>query len=152
MDLTLGLSQCDFLEQAKKLKDCQQLYIKLQEDTAKPIVWIQYQRFIRRNGDVCGKKGLNHDEKSKIDCARKIFTKARKSKDSSCTWHVYVSAANMELYCNKQAKIAQNIFELGLKKFNTVLEFVLEYIKFLIKQNDVRITFSSRSLTISLTK
>ena len=57
----------------------------------------------------------------------------------------------MELYCNKQAKIAQNIFELGLKKFNTVLEFVLEYIKFLIKQNDVRITFSSRSLTISLT-
>ena len=81
MDLTLGLSQCDFLEQAKKLKDCQQLYIKLQEDTAKPIVWIQYQRFIRRNGDVCGKKGLNHDEKSKIDCARKIFTKARKSKE-----------------------------------------------------------------------
>ena len=37
-----------------------------------------------------------------------------------------------------------NIFELGLKKFNTVLKFVLEYIKFLIKQNDVRIQFLLR--------
>eukprot|EP00943_MAST-04B_sp_MAST-4B-sp1_P008477 g8477.t1 len=135
-NLMLGLAHCDFLEQAKKLKKCQQLYKKLQEETSKPLVWIQFQRFIRRNGDVLGKKGLNHDEKSKIDCARKIFTKSRKSKDGSCTWHVFVSAANMELYCNKQPKIARNVFELGLKKFNNVLEYVMEYIKFLMNQND----------------
>ena len=135
-NLTLGLAHCDFLEQAKKLKECQALYKKLQKETSKPLVWIQYQQFIRRNGDVSGKKGLNHDEKSKIDCARKIFKKARNSKDGSCTWHVFVAAANMELRSNKQPKIAHNIFELGLKKFNSTSEYALEYIKFLMNQND----------------
>jgi len=65
---------------------------------------------------------------------RKIFFRARKS--TSCTWHVYAAAAQIELYLNKEQNIARKIFELGLKKFINQTRFLLEYVNFLMNLGD----------------
>lgn len=42
----------------------------------------------------------------------------------------------MELYWNKDPKIATNVFELGLKTFGNEPEYVIQYLDFLIKSNN----------------
>lgn len=42
----------------------------------------------------------------------------------------------MELYWNKDVKIATNVFELGLKTFGSEPEYVMQYLDFLIKSNN----------------
>lgn len=53
---------------------------------------------------------------------------------------VYVAAALMEFYCTKEPKVAVNIFELGMKKFKTSPEFILQYLDFLSHLNDTNNT------------
>ena len=49
--------------------------------------------------------------------------------------------ATMELYWNKDVKIATNVFELGLKTFGSETEYVMQYLDFLIKSNNDSSTF-----------
>ncbi|GAA6062293.1 hypothetical protein JCM10212_004381 [Sporobolomyces blumeae] len=83
-------------------------------------VWITEMRFARRADGV--------------KPARQIFTKARKSPHLS--WQVVEASATMEMYWNEEPKIATNVFELGLKLFAAVPEYVLKYLEFLLQQNN----------------
>lgn len=83
---------------------------------------IQFIRFLRRTEG--------------IEAARKYFLEARKL--PSCTYHVYVAYATMSFCLDKDAKVAQNVFEAGLKKFMQEPGYVLEYADFLCRLNDDR--------------
>ncbi|XP_026322588.1 protein suppressor of forked [Hyposmocoma kahamanoa] len=59
-------------------------------------------------------------------------------------YHVFVAAALMEYYCSKDKNIAFRIFELGLKKFSHIPEYVLCYIDYLShlnEDNNTRVLF-----------
>ena len=42
----------------------------------------------------------------------------------------------LELHWNKEQKIATNVFEVGLKRFNDEVGFVVRYLDFLLAVND----------------
>ncbi|MQL90844.1 hypothetical protein Taro_023446 [Colocasia esculenta] len=71
---------------------------------------IQFIRFLRRTEGV--------------EAARKYFLDVRKS--PNCTYHVYVAYAMMEFCLNKDSKVANNVFENGLKKFMHEPKYILE--------------------------
>ncbi|CAO2161573.1 unnamed protein product [Urochloa humidicola] len=83
---------------------------------------IQFIRFLRRTEG--------------IEAARKYFLEARKS--PSCTYHVYVAYATMAFCIDKDAKVAQSVFEAGLKRFMHEPGYILEYADFLCRLNDDR--------------
>lgn len=83
---------------------------------------IQFIRFLRRTEG--------------IEAARKFFLDARKL--PGCTYHVYVAYATMSFCLDKDAKVAQNVFEAGLKRFMQEPGYVLEYADFLCRLNDDR--------------
>ncbi|KAL2477222.1 Cleavage stimulation factor subunit 77 [Forsythia ovata] len=83
---------------------------------------IQFIRFLRRTEGV--------------EAARKYFLDARKS--PNCTYHVYVAYATMAFCLDKDAKLAHNIFEAGLKRFMHEPGYILEYADFLSRLNDDR--------------
>ncbi|KAI5478156.1 mRNA 3'-end-processing protein RNA14 [Pseudohyphozyma bogoriensis] len=83
-------------------------------------VWITQMRFARRAEGV--------------KMARQVFAKARKSK--YMTWQVMEASAKMELHWNNDAKVATNVFELGLKTFSKDPDYVLQYLDFLISTNN----------------
>ncbi|XP_078438100.1 tetratricopeptide repeat (TPR)-like superfamily protein isoform X2 [Wolffia australiana] len=83
---------------------------------------IQYIRFLRRTEGV--------------EAARKYFLEVRKLPE--CTYHAYVAYAMMEFCLNKDSKVANNIFEFGLKKFMHEPRYILEYADFLCRLNDDR--------------
>jgi len=83
---------------------------------------IQFIRFLRRTEG--------------IEAARKYFLDARKS--PSCTYHVYVAYATMACCLDKDAKVAQSVFEAGLKRFMQEPGYILEYADFLCRLNDDR--------------
>lgn len=69
-----------------------------------------------------------------IKSARAVFKKARE--DSRSHYHIFVCAALMEYYCSKDKNIAFRIFELGLKKFGDVPEYITCYIDYLSHLNE----------------
>nr|XP_010327460.1 cleavage stimulation factor subunit 77 isoform X2 [Solanum lycopersicum] len=83
---------------------------------------IQFIRFLRRSEGV--------------EAARKYFVDARKS--PNCTYHVYVAYAMMAFCLDKDAKMAHNVFEAGLKRFMHEPGYILEYADFLYRLNDDR--------------
>ncbi|KAK6143519.1 hypothetical protein DH2020_023867 [Rehmannia glutinosa] len=83
---------------------------------------IQFIRFLRRTEGV--------------EAARRYFLDARKS--PNCTYHVYVAYAMMAFCLDKDAKLAHNIFEAGLKRFMHEPSYILEYADFLCRLNDDR--------------
>lgn len=83
---------------------------------------IQFIRFLRRTEGV--------------EAARKHFMDARKS--PNCTYHVYVAYATMAFCMDKDAKIAHNVFEAGLKRYMHEPGYILEYADFLSRLNDDR--------------
>ncbi|KAL5205201.1 hypothetical protein ABZP36_033410 [Zizania latifolia] len=83
---------------------------------------IQFIRFLRRTEG--------------IEAARKYFLDARKL--PSCTYHVYVAYATMAFCLDKDAKVAQSVFEAGLKRFMHEPGYILEYADFLCRLNDDR--------------
>jgi cleavage stimulation factor subunit 3 len=66
-----------------------QIYEKLLETRQDSIVYIQYQKFVRRTVSM--------------EAARDVFIKARKSPDS--TYHVYIASAMMEYQANNNPKV-----------------------------------------------
>ncbi|PWZ18592.1 Cleavage stimulation factor subunit 77 [Zea mays] len=83
---------------------------------------IQFIRFLRRTEGT--------------EAARKYFLDARKS--PSCTYHLYVAYATMAFCVDKDAKVAQSVFEAGLKRFMHEPGYILEYTDFLCRLNDDR--------------
>lgn len=118
--LLLHFQFCDFLELGGNHEEADAIYKKLIETKPEPLVWIQYIFFSRRIYNIHG--------------ARKIFFKARKS--LNCTYHVYVAAALLEYYVNKDESVSKAIFELGLKRYSQEPSFLLQYIQFLQYKND----------------
>ncbi|KAI5695245.1 hypothetical protein M8J75_013216 [Diaphorina citri] len=84
------------------------------------LTYIQYMKFARRAEG--------------IKSARNVFKRAREDEKSS--YQVYISAALMEYYCSKDKNIAFRIFELGLKKFSHIPEYVMNYIDYLSHLNE----------------
>jgi len=66
--------------------------------------------------------------------SRKIFFRSRKSR--SCTYQVYVAAAQIEQHVNKDPTVSRKIYELGLRKFVNSTGFLLQYINFLVNLGD----------------
>ncbi|GAB2272686.1 Cleavage stimulation factor subunit 77 [Dionaea muscipula] len=85
---------------------------------------IQFIRFLRRTDGV--------------EAARRYFMDIRAS--PSCTYKVYVSYAMMTFCLDKDAKVAHNIFEAGMKQFMLEPSYILEYADFLLRLNDERNT------------
>ncbi|ODO03341.1 hypothetical protein L198_02186 [Cryptococcus wingfieldii CBS 7118] len=84
------------------------------------VVWNMYMRFARRAEG--------------IKSARAVFGKARKS--PHLTWHVFEASAMVEYHSNKDSAVAIRIFELGLKLFAEDVDYVVQYLKYLISIND----------------
>jgi len=117
----LHFAYADFEESRKRYQKVHAIYEKLlREDINPTLVYCQYMRFSRRAEGV-------------KEC-REVFRKARN--DTRSQYHVFVCAALIEHYCNKDPKVATNIFELGLKKYADLPEFVLKYVEYKIAQNE----------------
>ncbi|TIB95397.1 Suf-domain-containing protein [Wallemia mellicola] len=69
-----------------------------------------------------------------IKAARAVFKEARSS--PYCTWQVFEAGAMMEYHSSKDSSVATKIFELGLKRFTTEIDYVIKYLDFLININD----------------
>lgn len=92
------------------------------------LIYIQYMKFARRTEG--------------IKTARGIFKRARE--DARAKHQVYIAAALMEHFCQKDKNVACKIFELGLKKFPHEINFILAYIEFLKnlnEENNTRVLF-----------
>uniref|UniRef100_A0A1I8G4L2 Suf domain-containing protein n=1 Tax=Macrostomum lignano TaxID=282301 RepID=A0A1I8G4L2_9PLAT len=94
--------------------------------------YIQYMKFARR--------------KEGIKSARSVFKLARA--DPHCTYHIFAAAALMEYFCSKDPALGQRIFDLGMKRFGQVPEYVLcytEYMSHLNEDNNTGCCLSGRS-------
>ncbi|KAL8097037.1 cleavage stimulation factor subunit 77 [Apium graveolens] len=83
---------------------------------------IQFIRFLRRTEGV--------------EAARRYFLAVRNS--PTCTYQVYVAYAMVAFCLDKDAKVAHNVFELGLKHYMQEPGYILEYADFLTRLNDDR--------------
>ncbi|XP_077568730.1 cleavage stimulation factor subunit 3 isoform X3 [Stigmatopora nigra] len=129
-NMLLYFSFADYEESRMKHEKVHNIYNKLIaiEDIDPTLVYIQYMKFARRAEGI--KSG------------RTIFKKARE--DLRTRHHVYVTAALMEYYCSKDKSVAFKIFELGLKKYGDIPEYILAYIDYLShlnEDNNTRVLF-----------
>uniref|UniRef100_A0A3Q2YFW5 Cleavage stimulation factor subunit 3 n=1 Tax=Hippocampus comes TaxID=109280 RepID=A0A3Q2YFW5_HIPCM len=129
-NMLLYFSFADYEESRMKHEKVHSIYNKLLaiEDIDPTLVYIQYMKFARRAEGI--KSG------------RTIFKKARE--DPRTRHHVYVTAALMEYYCSKDKSVAFKIFELGLKKYGDIPEYILAYIDYLShlnEDNNTRVLF-----------
>ncbi|CAH9057643.1 unnamed protein product [Cuscuta europaea] len=118
----LRYAYAEFEESRGSIQAAKQVYQSLLRDgtNASALSLIQFMRFLRRTEGV--------------EAARKYFLDARKF--PNCTYHVYVAQAKMEFCLNKDAKVARNVFEAGLKHFMHEPDYILEYADFLCCLND----------------
>lgn len=126
----LYFAYADFEEQNMKYEKVHTIYQKyLDHQSIDPsLCYIQYMKFARRSEGV--------------KSARMVFKKARE--DVRSNFHVYVAAALMEYYCSKDKSVAFKIFELGLKKWSSNVDFVLAYLDYLShlnEDNNTRVLF-----------
>ncbi|ERE72185.1 cleavage stimulation factor subunit 3 [Cricetulus griseus] len=129
-NMLLYFAYADYEESRMKYEKVHSIYNRLLaiEDIDPTLVYIQYMKFARRAEGI--KSG------------RMIFKKARE--DARTRHHVYVTAALMEYYCSKDKSVAFKIFELGLKKYGDIPEYVLAYIDYLShlnEDNNTRVLF-----------
>ncbi|XP_030650237.1 cleavage stimulation factor subunit 3 [Chanos chanos] len=129
-NMLLYFAFADYEESRMKHEKVHSIYNRLLaiEDIDPTLVYIQYMKFARRAEGI--KSG------------RTIFKKARE--DVRTRHHVYVSAALMEYYCSKDKSVAFKIFELGLKKYGDIPEYILAYIDYLShlnEDNNTRVLF-----------
>ncbi|KAG5839983.1 hypothetical protein ANANG_G00211290 [Anguilla anguilla] len=129
-NMLLYFSFADYEESRMKHEKVHSVYNRLlaMDDIDPTLVYIQYMKFARRAEGI--KSG------------RTIFKKARE--DMRTRHHVYVSAALMEYYCSKDKSVAFKIFELGLKKYGDIPEYILAYIDYLShlnEDNNTRVLF-----------
>jgi len=120
-NLLLNFAYADFEESRKRLQKVHNIYSKLlQEENDPTLVYCQYMKFCRRAEGV-------------KEC-REVFKKSRD--DARAKYHVFISAALIEHFCNKDPKVACNIFELGLKKFADSEEYIAAYMEYKLAQNE----------------
>ncbi|KAH0620859.1 hypothetical protein JD844_021705 [Phrynosoma platyrhinos] len=135
-NMLLYFAYADYEESRMKYEKVHSIYNRLLAiedidptlEDSKGKVYIQYMKFARRAEGI--KSG------------RMIFKKARE--DVRTRHHVYVTAALMEYYCSKDKSVAFKIFELGLKKYGDIPEYVLAYIDYLShlnEDNNTRVLF-----------
>ncbi|XP_051824428.1 cleavage stimulation factor subunit 3-like [Antechinus flavipes] len=129
-NMLLYFAYADYEESRMKFEKVHIIYSRLLaiKDIDPTLVYIQYMKFARRAEGI--KSG------------RVIFKKARQ--DTRTRHHIYVSAALMEYYCTKDTLVAFKIFELGLKKYGDIPEYVLAYIDYLShlnEDNNTRVLF-----------
>ncbi|CAG0891962.1 unnamed protein product [Cyprideis torosa] len=112
----------DFEEERNQFEKCHQIYQKFldHEDIDPTLTYIQYLRFARRAEG--------------IKSARAVFKKARE--DSRSGHAIYIASAQTEYYCSREPTVALKVFELGLKKFGHVPEYVLAYVDHLTHLNE----------------
>uniref|UniRef100_A0A671LKZ1 Cleavage stimulation factor subunit 3 n=1 Tax=Sinocyclocheilus anshuiensis TaxID=1608454 RepID=A0A671LKZ1_9TELE len=120
-NMLLYFSFADYEESRMKHEKVHSIYNRFLaiEHIDPTLVYIQYMKFARRAEGI--KSG------------RTIFKKARE--DARTRHHVYVTAALMEYYCSKDKSVAFKIFELGLKKYGDIPEYILAYIDYLSHLN-----------------
>ncbi|XP_078152470.1 tetratricopeptide repeat (TPR)-like superfamily protein isoform X1 [Carex rostrata] len=106
------------------MSSAKKIYESLLADSknATSLVHIQFLRFLRRTEGN--------------ESARKYFVEAHKS--PTCTYHVFVAFAMMAFCIDKDPKVAQSVFETGLKRFIKEPAYILEYADFLCRLNDDR--------------
>uniref|UniRef100_A0A2H1WFW9 SFRICE_002500 n=1 Tax=Spodoptera frugiperda TaxID=7108 RepID=A0A2H1WFW9_SPOFR len=126
----LHFAHADYEESRLHYNKVHQVYTRYldMEDIDPTLAFVQYMKFARRAEG--------------IKSARTVFKRARE--DSRSRYHVFVAAALMEYYCSKDKNIAFRIFELGLKKFSHIPEYVLCYIDYLShlnEDNNTRVLF-----------
>uniref|UniRef100_A0A4X2LHM5 Suppressor of forked domain-containing protein n=1 Tax=Vombatus ursinus TaxID=29139 RepID=A0A4X2LHM5_VOMUR len=129
-NMLLYFAYADYEESQMKFEKVHGIYNRLLaiKDIDPTLVYIQYMKFARR---VEG-----------IKSGRMIFRKARQ--DTRTRYHIYVTAALMEYHCSKDKLVAFRIFELGLRKYGDIPEYILAYIDYLShlnEDNDTRVLF-----------
>ncbi|KAJ8954152.1 hypothetical protein NQ318_005746 [Aromia moschata] len=129
-NMLLYFAYADYEEGRLKYEKVHQIYNKYLEikDIDPTLAYIQYMKFARRAEG--------------IKSARAVFKKARE--DNRSKYHLFVCAALMEYYCSKDKNIAFRIFELGLKKFGAVPEYItcyIDYLSHLNEDNNTRVLF-----------
>ena len=98
------------------------------ENVDPTLCYVQYMRFARRSEG--------------IKAARTVFKMARE--DTRSNFHVYVVAAMIEYYYNKDKKVALNIFKLGLTKFGQCPDYICSYVDYMShinEDNNTRVLF-----------
>lgn len=126
----LHFAHADYEESRLHYNKVHQVYTRYldMEEIDPTLAYVQYMKFARRAEG--------------IKSARTVFKRARE--DARSRYHVFVAAALMEYYCSKDKNIAFRIFELGLKKFSHIPEYVLCYIDYLShlnEDNNTRVLF-----------
>ncbi|XP_023026609.1 cleavage stimulation factor subunit su(f) [Leptinotarsa decemlineata] len=129
-NMLLYFAYADYEEGRLKYEKVHQIYSKYLEikDIDPTLAYIQYMKFARRAEG--------------IKSARAVFKKARE--DNRSKYHLFVCAALMEYYCSKDKNIAFRIFELGLKKFGAIPEYItcyIDYLSHLNEDNNTRVLF-----------
>ncbi|XP_050315851.1 protein suppressor of forked [Anthonomus grandis grandis] len=129
-NMLLYFAYADYEEGRLKYEKVHQIYSKYLDikDIDPTLAYIQYMKFARRAEG--------------IKSARAVFKRARE--DPRSKYHIFVCAALMEYYCSKDKNIAFRIFELGLKKFSAVPEYVtcyIDYLSHLNEDNNTRVLF-----------
>lgn len=129
-NMLIYFAYADFEEGRMKYEKVHNIFKRLLAITEldPTLTYIQYMKFARRA------EGIKE--------ARLVFKKARE--DSRCRYHVFAAAALMEYYFSKDSQIAIKIFELGLRKYENIPEYVLSYIDYLShlnEDNNTRVLF-----------
>ncbi|XP_056664817.1 cleavage stimulation factor subunit 3-like [Monodelphis domestica] len=129
-NMLLYFAYADYEESRMKYEKVHSIYNRFLviEDIDPTLVYIQYMKFARRAEG--------------IKAGRMVFKRARG--DTRARYHIYVAAALTEYYCSKDKIVAFKIFELGLKKYGNIPEYVLAYIDYLShlnEDNNTRVLF-----------
>lgn len=113
--LILHFALADTHELNARVSEAEAVYENLVANTPSPLVFIQYMQFSRRVNGVAS--------------ARAAFRRARQS--THCDHSVFIAAANLEFYNNKESRTARNVFELGMKRYPNQVELIFQYLNFL---------------------
>ncbi|CAD5125908.1 DgyrCDS14090 [Dimorphilus gyrociliatus] len=118
----LFCAYADFEENRNKHDKVHSIYKRLIDtpDCNPTLPYIMYMRFCRRAEG--------------IKSARNVFKLARE--DARISHHIFIVAADMEYFCNKDKSVAFKIFELGLKKFFSNPDYVRMYLDFMSHLNE----------------
>lgn len=66
--------------------------------------------------------------------ARQYFAKARKL--DYCNYELYVLSANIEFFIGKDSGVAFKIYELGMKLYSGIPDYIISYMKLLLIKLD----------------
>ncbi|KAL1811942.1 hypothetical protein ACET3Z_022007 [Daucus carota] len=120
----LRYAYAELEESRGSIQPAKKTYESLLKDAANTtaLSHIQFIRFLRRTEGV--------------EAARRYFLAVRNS--PSCTYQVYVAYAMVAFCLDKDAKVAHNVFESGMKHYMQEPGYILEYADFLFRLNDDR--------------